>query len=122
VQAVGLNNEIRSTSTGAPEWQVIGTRPQVWVHTRDLMPYYQTGVNQFVISQQVNPSAAELALVPQAKRWIQEQNKTRTATQNEWIYDELFALDDNDQVIYSQQCISQNLCMVLTYLGEVKQP
>lgn len=119
VQAVGLTREIRDTSSGEPAWSAMTPRAQVWVRTRDLMPDYQIGVHQFVISQQITPTASEQQRAPTAQRWIQEQVKTQTSTQGEWIYDEWYALNDADQVIYSHQCIAPDLCLSMTYLGEV---
>jgi Group 4 capsule polysaccharide lipoprotein gfcB, YjbF len=122
VEAVGLTREIRRTSEGAPSWDSLNTKAQVWVHERDLMPYYQYGVRQFVISQQVTPTPQEQALVPRAQRWIQEQVKTESAKEGTWVHDEIFALDGKDRVLYSEQCIAADLCLQMTYLGRVLSP
>ncbi len=122
IEALGMTREIRSTTLTAPAWLTLSTQAQVWVRERDLMPYYQYGVRQFVISQQVKPTEQEKAWAPRATHWVQEQIKTSSATQGAWIYDELFALDDHGHVLYSNQCVAPDLCLQMTYLGHVGKP
>lgn len=120
VQVLGMTREVRRLSTNTPPWTNLISHklPVVWSQTKDVMPDYRFGLQEFVITQQMNPTSAEQSLIKGATHWIAEEIKSKDATGKTWIYQQKFALA-NDRVIYSEQCIARDMCFKLKPLGVV---
>lgn len=120
VQVFGMTQEVRSLSTNTPAWaDLLSHRlPVVWSQTKDTMPGYQYGLQEFVISQQVTPTHDEVTLVNTTASWVLEEVKSKEEGGKTWIYQQKFALT-NDRVIYSEQCVAQGICFKLKPLGVV---
>ncbi len=120
VQVLGMTNEVRSSVAKAPEWsELLSHRFQVvWVQTKDAMPLYRYGLQEFVISRQVSPTKAETNLAPSASNWVLEEVKGKKLSGSTWIYEQKFALTNNT-VIYSEQCVAPSMCFKLKPLGVV---
>jgi hypothetical protein len=121
VEVQGMTYEVRATTTEVPSWQSIADSSQyiVWSRQRDVMPGYRYGLVEYVISQKVTPSAKERDLIKNENAiWVEEEIKSKNTDGKAWIYGDLFAIV-NDQVIYSQQCVSAALCFTLQPLGVV---
>jgi len=121
VEVQGMTHELRKQSDKVPSWNdlAVSKRPLVWSRSKDLMPGYRYGQVEYVISQWVKPTAQEAALVDQPAQWFIEQVKSKTADGREWLYNETYAVVNN-QVIYSEQCVAPELCLTLRPLGMVK--
>lgn len=120
VQVLGMTQEVRSLSTNTPSWaDLLSHRlPVVWSQTKDTMPGYRYGLQEFVISQQVIPTRVETALVNTTDGWVLEEIKSKEESGKTWIYQQKFALA-NDRVIYSEQCVARDMCFKLKPLGVV---
>mgnify|MGYP000054668485 CR=1 FL=1 len=121
VEVQGMTYEVRRQSEKTPSWRDLAEskKPLVWSRTKDLMPGYRYGQVEYIISQWVVPTRQEAALVSKPAQWFIEQVKSKTADGREWLYNETFAVLDN-QVIYSEQCVAPDLCLTLRPLGVVK--
>jgi hypothetical protein len=119
-QVLGMTNEVRSSVSKAPEWsELLSHRlPVVWGQTKDAMPMYRYGVQEFVMTQQVSPTKAETALAPSASNWVLEEVKSKELSGKTWVYEQKFALANN-VVIYSEQCLAPSMCFKLKPLGVV---
>jgi hypothetical protein len=120
VQVIGMTREIRSTSSNLPDWsEVLSHRlPLVWSQTKDTMPGYRFGLQEFVISQQVPPSTAEANLLGGASQWVLEEVKSKQISGQTLIYQQKFAIQNN-RVLYSEQCVAYDMCFKLKPLGVV---
>ena len=120
VQVLGMTREVRRLSTNTPSWTdlILHKLPVVWSQTKDVMPDYRFGLQEFVITQQVNPKSDEQSLIKGATHWIAEEIKSKDAIGKTWIYQQKFALA-NDKVIYSEQCVARDMCFKLKPLGVV---
>ena len=121
VEVQGMTHEVRKQSDKVPSWQELAEskRPLVWSRTKDLMPGYRYGQVEYIISQWVEPTPKEAALVNQPAQWFIEQVKSKTADGREWLYNETYAVVKN-QVVYSEQCIAPEVCLTLRPIGMVK--
>ncbi len=120
VEVQGMTHELRKQSDKMPNWHDLAEskRPLVWSRSKDLMPGYRYGQVEYIISQWVEPTPKEVALVNQPAQWFIEQVKSKTADGREWLYNETYAVVDN-QVIYSEQCVAPELCLTLRPIGIV---
>lgn len=120
VQVLGMTREVRRLSTNTPAWTDLTSRklPVVWSQTKDVMPGYRFGLQEFLITQQVEPTTNELSLSRSATHWIAEEIKSKDAIGKTWIYEQKFALAKNE-VVYSEQCVAQDMCFKLRPLGVV---
>lgn len=122
VQANGMTQEVRKTATNLPVWsELLAHRlPVVWTQTKDTMPGYRYGLQEFVISQQVTPKQSEIKLLNAPAHWVLEEVKSKQINGQTWIYEQKFALQ-NERVIYSEQCVAYDMCFKLKPLGVVLQ-
>jgi len=123
VEVQGMTHELRKQSDKVPSWHDLAEskRPLVWSRSKDLMPGYRYGQVEYIISQRVEPTQQEAALVNQPAQWFIEQVKSKTADGREWLYNETYAVVNN-QVIYSEQCVAPELCLTLRPIGMVVKP
>lgn len=119
-QVLGMTRELRRLSNNSPSWTDLTSRklPVGWSQTKDVMPGYRFGLQEFVITQQVDPTSTEQSLSKVATHWIAEEIKSKDASGKTWIYKQKFALANN-QVVYSEQCVAQDMCFKLRPLGVV---
>jgi hypothetical protein len=114
----GLPTEWRDNRSAPPAWSSFETQAatQRWVRTRDEMPNYRYGLqDQIVTTALADPPKLEAKALelsppkgPQV-RWVEDQVKTSKADGTPWVFTQRFALE-NQQVVYSEQCISPTLC------------
>jgi hypothetical protein len=120
VQVFGMTHEVRSVTTNSPVWNDVLTHrsPIVWYQTKDLMPRYRYGLQEFVKTQQITPNPSEKALASDASAWLVEEVRSKDEKGKPWVYQQKFALL-GDRVIYSEQCVAQEMCFKLKPLGVV---
>ncbi len=120
VQVLGMTREVRRISTNMPLWTDLTSRklPAAWSQTKDVMPGYRFGLQEFVISQQIEPTSTEHSLSQVATHLIAEQIKSKDASGKTWIYKQKFVLANN-AVVYSEQCVAHDMCFKLRPLGVV---
>ena len=120
VEALGTTHEVRNKSSNEPSWADLIARksPMVWIGVKDVMPGYRYGLKEHAISQNVIPTNSERQLLKVEAEWVLEEVKSKTPSGEVWIYQQKFAIA-NDKVIYSEQCISPQVCFKLRPLGVV---
>lgn len=115
---MGMHTEWRDNRSTPPTWSALLTTSDAaqWLRTRDEMPYYRFGIQDHIRTQALaKPPVALPAGLPtpgQDIRWTQDQIETTTPKGERWVYTQYFALAAN-QVVYSEQCISPELCLRL---------
>jgi hypothetical protein len=115
---MGMHTEWRDNRSTPPAWSALQAQGQAaqWLRTRDEMPYYRFGIQDSIRTQALAhaPIAVPAGLPTQGHdiRWAQDHIETTTPKGHRWVYTQNFALAAN-QVIYSEQCISPELCLRL---------
>jgi hypothetical protein len=119
----GMPIEWRDNQSEPPSWQQVLSTSQVnsWQRVRQEMPNYRVGIQDAISTQVLNnpPTldgfATELMsdISPSVKanlKWVQDRIETTNNLGAHWSFTQVFAIDQN-QVIYSEQCIAHNLCV-----------
>jgi len=118
IGSTGLTTDWRAVrfSDNQPSWsaaQAGGT--QIYERERDMMPGYHFGIRDRIERSEVPaPKDSHIAGTdPASLRWFEERSTTRPATAS--LPPARFAVskaaDNTVQVVYSEQCISRDLCM-----------
>jgi hypothetical protein len=120
VQVFGMTREVRNVLGTPPVWaDLLAHRsPVAWSHTKEVMPLYRYGLQEYFLSQQSTPTASDRAIASEATAWVVEEVKSKTEKGTPWTYQQKFALV-GDKVIYSEQCVAPEMCFKLTPLGVV---
>ena len=120
VQVLGMTKEVRHVSGASPVWEdlLMHRSPVVWSQTKEVMPLYRYGLQEYFLSQQSTPTASDRAIASEATAWVVEEVKSKTEKGTSWIYQQKFALVGN-KVIYSEQCVAPEMCFKLRPLGVV---
>jgi len=116
VGTTGLSLDWRDVRlANPPAWQAHTSSPtQTYVRERDLMPGYRFGIRDDIARMPITaPTDSALAGVPaNSLRWYEERSVSRPATAS--IPPARFGVSfasGTPQVVYSEQCISRDLCM-----------
>ncbi len=120
VEVFGMIHEVRNVTTNPPVWNDALTHrlPIVWSQTKDLMPRYRYGLQEFVKTQQITPNPSDKAIASEATAWLIEEVRSKDEKGRPWVYQQKFALL-GDRVVYSEQCVAQEMCFKLKPLGVV---
>jgi Group 4 capsule polysaccharide lipoprotein gfcB, YjbF len=120
VQVLGMTKEVRHALGTPPAWADLLTHrsPVVWSQTKEVMPLYRYGLQEYFLSRQSTPTASEKAIASEATAWVVEEVKSKTEKGMPWIYQQKFALVAG-KVIYSEQCVAPEMCFKLKPLGVV---
>ena len=121
VSVMGMTTEWRQTNSKAPSWDSLSSysMPTAWVRNRDLMPGYRYGFKDEVMTKIVEapPKNKEF---PIGAVWFQDNINSKGMDGSEWAYQQLFAWV-NGKTLYSEQCIAQDLCLTLKYIGVISK-
>ncbi|WP_070059901.1 YjbF family lipoprotein [Variovorax boronicumulans] len=116
VGTTGLSIDWRDVRlANPPAWQAhTANTPQTYARERDLMPGYRFGIRDDIARTSIAPPTdSALAGVPaSALRWYEERSVSRPATAS--VPPARFGVSfasGTPQVVYSEQCISRDLCM-----------
>lgn len=113
-KALGTTSEIRRNTSQAPSWQTVSESriPVTWERQLDIMPGYRFGLVEQISTRQL--TEVEIPVVPGIEQrglvWFQDEVQTKDIQGQTETYRQLFAVKNN-QLIYSEQCISEKLCM-----------
>lgn len=120
-EVMGMTHELRAQTPLAPTWEDLqqSAGPKVWSRTLDVQPGYRYGVMAYVVTQQISPTPSKKLLADQNAIWFEERISTTNAQGRPWNYTQVFAWH-NQQVVYSEQCIAPDVCMVLKPLGVMR--
>jgi hypothetical protein len=120
-QVMGMTHEVRDQSPHQPDWDVLlqSRSPYAWERTMDVQPGYRYGVKEFLVTKGFEPTSKQQDLLARPGIWFEELVTGKTDAGRTWSYRQVFALV-NRQVVYSEQCVSPEVCFRLRYLGVVK--
>ena len=124
VGALGLETEWRKVSLEAPSWRAAAQASSgtTFERTRDVMPGYRAGVRDILTLRAIPPPArSALHLVdPTTLTWFEEHSRPLQAPSRFPSHDPRrpslsarYAVDFSttpEQVVYSEQCLSPDLC------------
>ena len=117
-QALGFTHERRGQTGQAPTWADVlqAAKELPWSRTVDMMPGFRYGVTEHVTTQPIRPPKSLPEGVSPKARWVMDTVGSKVIDGREWWYLQKFAVLDG-QVVYSEQCIQQDLCLKLRPLG-----
>jgi hypothetical protein len=81
-----------------------------------MMPGFRYGVTEHVTTQSIRPPKSLPEGVSPKAQWVLDTVGSKGADGQEWWYLQKFAVLDG-QVVFSEQCIHQDLCLKLRPLG-----
>jgi hypothetical protein len=111
----GLNVDWRDVRfSSLPSWQGNAAQPSRYARERDLMPGYRFGVRDELVRTAIAPpkDSALSSTAAASLQWYEERSVSRPA--NLSLPTARFAVSAASgapQVVYSEQCISSDLCM-----------
>lgn len=122
-QALGFTVEWRSQESTAPRWsEVQKARYEVpWSRVLNIMPGYRYGQVDHLWVKPAKRASNNPLGVPTGVQWFEESVVSQTADARPWAYQQRFAVL-NDQVVYSEQCLSPKICLSLRPLGVERRP
>jgi hypothetical protein len=119
----GMPTEWRANQSTPPSWhQVLGSsKANAWTRTRQEMPNYRYNIQDKISTQALSspPALDNIAkeitssIDPNVQanlKWVQDSIETTNNSGAHWSYTQVFAVDQN-QVVYSEQCISATMCL-----------
>lgn len=117
VGTTGLSTDWRAVRfRDEPTWSSTTREPgsQRFHRERDLMPGYRAGIRDEVMQAPIQPPASSALLGRPANslRWVEERSQTLPASAA--LPPARFALaqiNGNTEVVYSEQCLSSELCL-----------
>lgn len=117
---LGATTEWRDSRGQPPSWASLqaGQPATPWRRERDEMPHYRYGLEDRISTQAISeppPDKRPAAAQTNAPlRWVQDTVQSVTPQGQRWTFEQYFALQHN-RVVYSEQCISPQLCVRLSY-------
>jgi len=120
-QAVGMTQEWRRQESHPPSWQNLSrqTDREHWTRELDLMPGYRMGQIDHIVTGKIPTPTGSFAGVPSNAQWFADEISSTHRSGLPWVFTQRFAVVDN-QVVYSEQCLSENVCLKLRPIGMVK--
>ena len=114
--ALGMAVEWRSNESSPPSWQSVSddryrTR---WTRTLSIMPGYRFNQTDQVITGRIEP--VSVPSVPTTAEWFADEVTSRDREGRPWHFIQRFAVRDQ-RVVYSEQCLSPQICFKLRPLG-----
>lgn len=118
VGTTGLSTDWRNVRfTGLPAWPAADTTSgsaQNYTRLRDLMPGYRFGIRDDIVRTPISPpqNTALAGANSASLRWYEERSVSRpSATSLPAARFGLSLSSEKPQVVYSEQCLSSDLCM-----------
>ena len=114
-KALGMTLEIRRNKSRPPAWDSFddARQTQVWTREIDIMPGYRFGVEDEITTVKLSKEnlPVQKSKYPKDAIWFQEQVITKDIQGKTQKFQQLFAVFNN-RVIYSEQCLHENMCMI----------
>lgn len=117
VATAGLTTDWREVRLPAlPRWSAVGATPIRYQRERDEMPGYRAGIRETLALRAIAaPGRGAPRQIDAARlRWYEERDDNDGAAQRS-----LYAVHiagDAETVLYSEQCLTRNLCLTLQWL------
>jgi len=121
VSVMGMTAEWRQTNSISPSWDSVGSSsmPTAWIRNRDLMPGYRFGFKDQILTKLIESPKA-FKEVPTNATWYEDSITSKDREGNAWSYKQLFARMGG-KIIYSEQCIAEDLCLTMKYIGMISK-
>lgn len=121
--AIGMAQEWRSNVSQPPRWREAFTPGGVhtWGRQLDRMPGYRFGSQDEIATGPIERPSNTPDGVSADAQWVGDVVQSHTRYARPWQYTQRFAVL-NDRVVYSEQCVSEAVCLKLRHLGAVEQP
>ena len=118
--ALGLTVEWRRQQSSPPNWASLSAAkaPVVWQRDIDVMPGYRFGQTDR-IETQVGPAPLGAPAQAGGAQWFSDQVRSPQPLGGDWVYKQHFAVVQG-RVVYSEQCLSPNVCFKFKHLGLVQ--
>ena len=118
--ALGLTVEWRRQQSSPPIWASLAASqvPVTWQREIDVMPGYRFGQKDR-IETQVGPAPLGAPAQAGGAQWFSDQVRSPQTLGGDWVYKQHFAVVQG-RVVYSEQCLSPNVCFKFKHLGLVQ--
>ena len=118
--ALGLTVEWRRQQSSLPIWASLAASqvPVTWQREIDVMPGYRFGQTDRIETQ---VGSAPFGAPAQAggTQWFVDHVRSPQPLGGDWVYKQHFAVHQG-RVVYSEQCLSPNVCFKFKHLGLVQ--
>jgi hypothetical protein len=118
--ALGLTVEWRRQQSSPPIWASLAASqvPVTWHREIDVMPGYRFGQTDRIETQ---VGSAPFGAPAQAggTQWFVDHVRSPQPLGGDWVYKQHFAVHQG-RVVYSEQCLSPNVCFKFKHLGLVQ--
>lgn len=120
-RAVGMTTEWREQRSHAPAWADVPADGQavVWRRKVNRMPGYRWEEEDRVSTRRLLQAPADKATQWPQAQWFVDEVLTHNAAGGRWQHAQRFAVLQG-QVVYSEQCIAPDLCLMLTRIAPQK--
>jgi len=119
---MGMTTEWRQNLNTSPSWsEITNSNGLGWTRIRDVMPNYQYGLIDLMYSEPISKVPQNIKGIPSDAQWFKEQVESKNELTHPWKYTQYFA-SYKGKVIYSEQCVSRDLCLQIKYLGFIVNP
>lgn len=117
--ALGLTVEWRGQRSTPPDWGVLAQEKLAinWTRHLDLMPGYRFGHMDQIQTMRSRPLTGA-PVVTSGAQWFSDVIRSPQAVGKDWVFEQHFAVREG-RVIYSEQCLSPEVCFKFTHLGLV---
>ncbi len=117
--ALGLTVEWRGQRSSPPVWQELARSHATvdWDRVLDIMPGYRYGHLEHIQTHQSSAPRGAPEL-PAGTLWFSDVVSSAQPVGEHWLFRQHFAWH-LDKVIYSEQCLSPQVCFKFTHLGLV---
>lgn len=118
--ALGLTVEWRRQQSSPPNWTSLAASKAsvAWEREIDFMPGYRFGRSDRIDTQVGSPPPGAPSLAS-GTQWFGDLVRSPQPLGGDWVYKQHFAVHQG-RVVYSEQCLSPNVCFKFKYLGLVQ--
>ena len=118
--ALGLTVEWRRQQSSPPNWTSLAASKAsvAWEREIDFMPGYRFGQSDRIDTQVGSPPPGAPSLASDTQ-WFGDLVRSPQPLGGDWVYKQHFAVHQG-RVVYSEQCLSPNVCFKFKYLGLVQ--
>ena len=115
--ALGLTMEWRGQRSTPPHWTALAlsAQPESWQRELDLMPGYRFGHIDF-IQTRASSAPRGAPTMSAGTQWFSDTVRSPQPVGREWVFTQHFAWQQG-KVVYSEQCLSPEVCFKFKHLG-----
>ncbi len=119
-QSIGMSQELRHQDAHPPRWRELAQSSSkvTWVRQLDRMPGYRFENEEQITTGAIPTPNEKIDGVSPSAQWFMDEVESQTRQARPWRFTQRFAVL-NDSVVYSEQCVSETVCLKLRPLGMV---